>query len=134
VSSSLRSQIVPRVAVVAVVGASLAMLAARTYGMPWSVVGLARAAVSLGALAIMLCAKRHNIARRALLAFALETAGGVVTFAYVDAPFVRAHGGQIAASVAAVYVRATGRNIVVDLAGLKPLPALRHRLCKGSPR
>lgn len=116
-SLSLRSQ-VGRVAVAVIAGSTLAMILARAYAMPWSALGISRTAISLAALAIMLSAKRHNVARRAVLAVALETAGGIATFAYVDVPFVTSHSRQIAITVAAVYVRTTGRSIVADLAKL----------------
>jgi hypothetical protein len=84
----------------------LAVRLAETHGDP--LVSL-RIACSLAALAVVL-AGRRNLLRSAVLAFTLEAVGGIVTFVYVDMPFVNAHHAQIGALAVAIHDRIEGNG------------------------
>jgi len=89
----------PLLLVVGITAAMLAVRLAEAHGDPlmWL-----RATFSLGALAFVVFARRHSLVRRALFAFALEAVGGILTFVYVDVPFVHAHQAQIGSLAVAV--------------------------------
>ncbi len=106
------------VLLVAIFGVPLAMACARVFETPSSSLGWSRLCVSLAALVIIAIARRRDFARRLLLAFMLEAASGITTFAYVDLPFVTDHTNAIAGGVASAYARMTHRDIRVDLVAL----------------
>ncbi len=77
-----------------VIGTSAAMLGVRLLETQGDPLVYVRVALSLGALGIVF-AGRRNLLRSAVLAFALEATGGILTFIYVDVPFVNAHRTEI---------------------------------------
>ncbi len=103
------------VLLVAVFGLPLAMACARVLETPSSLLGWSRVCVSVVALVIITIARRRDFAKRLLLAFMLEAASGIATFAYVDVPYVTSHTVAIAGGVATAYARLTHRDIRADL-------------------
>jgi hypothetical protein len=98
------------------------MACARAFEAPSSWLGWSRVCVSLGAVVIIVFARRRDFARRLLLAFLLEAASGIATFAYVDVPFVNGHAAAIASAVAVGYVRLTHRDLRADVRALPISP------------
>ncbi len=96
----------PLLLVVGTTGVMLALRLAETQGDPLVYL---RILCSLAALTIVIIGRRHLL-RCALFAFALEAAGGVFTFVYVDIPFVNAHHAQIGALALAIHHRLAGSN------------------------
>lgn len=107
---------------VAAFGLPLVMASLRIAESPSRPLSWLRLAVSLAAIAIVVFARRSSMARRVVLAFALEAACGIATLFYVDLPFVDAHAEQIAHAVAAEYGRHTHRDITSDLSALRSAP------------
>jgi hypothetical protein len=106
----------------AIFGLPLTMACARAFEAPNSWLGWSRVCVSLGAVAIVMFARRRTFARRLFLAFLLEAASGIATFAYVDVPFVTGHAVAIASGVAAGYARLTHRDLRADVRALPIAP------------
>lgn len=94
------------------------MACGRVSETPASLLGWSRLCVSLAAIAIIAIARRRDLAQRVLLAFLLEAASGIATFAYVDVPYVTGHTVEIADAAASVYARVTHRDIRADIRAL----------------
>ena len=101
-----------------VFGLSLVFACARIAEAPRSGFTWLRVVISIVSIGIVVFAKRRDMAKRVLLAFALESASGLAIFAYVDVPFVTSHDRQIANRVEAGYAKLTHRNIEHDMRGL----------------
>jgi hypothetical protein len=98
----------------AIFGLPLTMACARAFEAPNSWLGWSRVCVSLGAVAIVMFARRRTFARRLFLAFLLEAA--------IDVPFVTGHAVAIASGVAAGYARLTHRDLRADVRALPIAP------------
>jgi hypothetical protein len=68
-----------------------------------------RMAVSLLAIAFVVLARRQSLLHKATIFFALEALGAVVTFAYIDVPFVVHHQAQIHHFALVLYAGLHGR-------------------------
>lgn len=95
--------------------ASLSMIAVRTSeAFAGNPLAWLRIAASIGAVAVLFFA-RQTLVKRALLAIAIETLGGVATLAYVDVPFAEEHIAQISATLATTYRRVGHRELASDV-------------------
>ncbi len=88
------------------------MLGVRLAETPGAPLVYFRVLCSLIALGIVF-AGRRNLLRSALLAFTLEATAGILTFVYVDIPFVNAHHTQIGALAVALHNRLEGNAPIV---------------------
>ncbi len=80
--------------------------------------GWLRIALSSAAIAFFCFAKR-SLVRRAFVALALETAGGLLTLVYVDVPFVHDHVAAIASASASAYERVEHRSLALDVVAIE---------------
>lgn len=96
----------PLLLVVGITGVMLAVRLAETQGDP---LVYGRILCSLLALAIVI-AGRRKLLRYALFAFALEAVAAIVTFVYVDIPFVNAHHAQIGAFAVSIHDQIEGNG------------------------
>ena len=99
-------------------GVPLAMACARLFETPSSLLGWSRLCVSIVAVGVIAIARRRDFAQRLVLAFLLEAASGIATFAYVDVPYVTSHTLSIADGMASVYASVTHRDLRNDLRAL----------------
>jgi hypothetical protein len=85
------------------------LAATRALEDPGNPATLFRMAVSLVAIAFVVLARRQSLLRKATIFFALEAVGGVVSFAYIDVPFVMHHQAQIHHIALLLYAGLHGR-------------------------
>lgn len=86
------------------IAVSVAVLGVRAAETAGDVVAFGRILVSALALGAFFLTRRHSLAKRLLLALAIETTAGVALFTLVDIPFLRSYAPQITRTTATLLV------------------------------
>jgi hypothetical protein len=88
---------------------ALLFVGVRAFEDPASPATFFRIGVSAIAIGFVFLARRQSLLHKATIFFALEALGGIVSFLYIDVPFVVHHQAQIGHLAVSIYASLHGR-------------------------